>query len=166
MKSVHVISIICLASIGLIISICKPTLFSQDKFLNEFVAQQLIPVTTVLVTVSLVNVLKLLLEYTRVERTFGVKVFDKARRRVTQAAIELLLLICFSVIVAFLNSLIQMQTIKSAINFLSIIILVECLFVMFELIRTAILLAEEEPITQPKAEPTANAKKSSPSNDE
>lgn len=166
MKSTQMISIICLVSIGLIISVCKPTLFSQDKFLNEFVSQQLIPVTTVLVTVSLVNVLKLHLEYTRVERTFGVKVFDKARRRVTQAAIELLLLICFSVIVAFLNSLIQMQTIKSAINFLSIIILVECLFVMFELIRTAILLAEEEPITQPKAEPTANAKKSSPSNDE
>ena len=151
MKSAHVISIICLASIGLIISICKPTLFSQDKFLNEFVSQQLIPVTTVLVTVSLVNVLKLHLEYTRVERTFGVKVFDTARRRVTQAAVELLLLICFSVIVAFLNSLIQMQTVKSVVNFLSIIILVECLFVMFELIQTAILLAEEEPITQPKA---------------
>ena len=146
MKSAHISAIICLVSIGLVVSVYKPLIFSENTFLNEFVSQQLIPVTTVLVTVSLVNVLKLHLEYTRVERTFRIKVFDKARQRVTLAAIELLMLICLSIIVAFLNSLIQIQSIKSMVNFSSIIILIECLFVMYELIRTAILLAEEEPI--------------------
>ena len=152
MKLTHIIPIICLVTIGLIISIYEPLIFSQDRFLNDFVSQQLIPVTTVLVTVSLVNVLKLHLEYTRLERTFGIRVFDKARQRVTQSAIELLLLICISVIVAFLNSLIENYTIKSLVNFSSIVILTECLFVMFELIKTAILIAEEEPIMKSKPE--------------
>lgn len=155
MKPTHLISIICLVSIGLIISVCKPTFFAQDKFLNTFISQQLIPVTTVLVTVSLVNVLKLHLEYTRIERTFGIKVFDKARQRVTLSAMILLSLICASVIVAFLNSLIQLETVKSIINFSSILILVECLFAMFELIKTAILLAEEEPIIRFEDSPGA-----------
>ena len=159
MKPTHIISLICLASIGVIVSVCEPQIFSQNKFLNEFVSQQLIPVTTVLVKVSLVNVLKLHLEYTRIERKFGIKVFDKARQKVTQAAVGLLLLICVAVIVAFLNSLTQIQTAKSVVNFSSIIVLVECLFVMFELIKTAILLAEEEPITQPKANPQAEEQK-------
>ena len=150
MKLTHIIPIVCLVTIGLIISVCEPVIFSQNRFLNDFVSQQLIPVTTVLVTVSLVNVLKLHLEYTRLERTFGIRVFDKARQRVTQSAIELLLLICVSVIVAFLNSLIENYTIKSLVNFSSIVILIECLFVMYELIKTAILIAEEEPITQPE----------------
>ena len=62
--------------------------------------------------------------------------------------IELLLLICISVIVAFLNSLIENYTIKFFSSFSSIVILTKCLFVMFELIKTAILIAEDEPIME------------------
>lgn len=146
MKPLHIVIISSLFLFDIILSICKPNLLSQNVFLNDFVSQQLIPVTTVLVTVSLVNVLKLHLEYTRIEREHKVRFFKEARRRVTMVGKELLLLICASVVVAFLNSVVDDLTTKSIVNFLSIIILVECLFAMFQLIRTAIVIAEEEPI--------------------
>lgn len=70
MRKLPSITLIVLAGVFTAFSVCKPELLAKNKFLIEFVNYNYVSILTVIVTVSLVSITQINLEYSRVERRF------------------------------------------------------------------------------------------------
>jgi len=89
MRERQSITLVLSAVSGLVVSIGWPSFFAENQFLVDFVNHEYINILAVLVTVSMVSVVQIHLEYTRIERRFQVRVFGDARRAVNASAVVL-----------------------------------------------------------------------------
>lgn len=146
MRSQNIITaVFCLA--GVTISIVRPKFLSDNKFLSDFINHEYINILAVIVTVSMVSVVQLHLEYTRIERRFKAKVFQLPRKAINDAALLLTSLLVFAFILSFLRaSFTGIDTFVSVIFTLALATILEAIFAMYGLVQTACVLAEDEPI--------------------
>lgn len=149
MRPLQATTLIVSAIAGVAISICSPSLFAENLFLEGFVNHEYINVLVVLVTVSMVSVVQIHLEYTRIERRFKVKVFGEARRTVNTSATILVSLLALAFLLSFLRAEFDgnSQAI-SIIHVFSLLTVMEGIFIMYDLVATACVMAEEEPIDE------------------
>ena len=134
---------------GFSISICKPAFFSENAFLDQFVNHEFINLMAVIVTVSLVSVVQLHMEYTRIERKFKQRAFEKSRRTVNANGVILIALFVFSFIISFIKGMPEVEgnlEIQSMVHVVALAAILECAWIMYELIRTAYTIARTEPI--------------------
>lgn len=137
---------------GFSISICKPAFFSENAFLDQFVNHEFINLMAVIVTVSLVSVVQLHMEYTRIERKFKQRAFEKSRRTVNANGVILIALFVFSFIISFIKGMPEVEgnlQIQSMVHVVALAAILECVWIMYELIRTAYTIARTEPIDGP-----------------
>lgn len=143
------LSLIVLSVAGAVVSIGSPELFSQNKFLVDFINHEYVSVLAVLVTVSMVSVVQLHLEYTRIERKFNMRVFADARKSVNLSALILATLLCASFVLSFMRAeLSESATAASFIHIAALLTLLEAIFIMFNLVDTACAMAEDEPLNE------------------
>ncbi len=136
-----------LGVVFLITSICRPSIFGNNKFLTSFVEGQLIQVVSVLVTVSLVNALQVHLEYTRIERKHKTRVFEESRKAVSLAVFLLISAFILSFVLSIVYPLLKDFPIwVSIFHCAAILLVLECIFIMYDLIETAVTLAKKQPI--------------------
>jgi len=134
---------------GVSISICRPEFFSGNVFLDQFVNHEFINLMSVVVTVSLVSVVQLHMEYTRIERRFDRRSFEKSRRTVNANGIILIALFVFSFVISFIKGMPEIEgnlEIESIIHVAALAAIFECIWIMYELIRTAYTIARTEPL--------------------
>lgn len=147
MKPVPLIALILFAISGITISVVKPEFLSGNAFLKEFVNHEYINVLAVMVTVSLVSIVQIHLEYTRIERRFKTKVFAVARRGVTQSGLILVAMLLFAFPLSFAKAHLASDPMATSIIYtLALLSVVESIFIMYGLVRTVGVIAEEEPV--------------------
>lgn len=147
MRKLPSITLIVLAGIFTVFSVCKPKLLAENKFLIEFVNYNYVSILTVIVTVSLVSITQINLEYSRVERRFKKKVFDNPRKTLNLSAFLLVSLLLLAFLLAFLRA--QFSAFDVATSFIhgiAILTIFEVVFIMYDLIRTVYALAADEPV--------------------
>ncbi len=158
MRSTQIISLALLLISGVTIAICKPAFLSGNSFLVGFVNHEFINVLAVMVTVSLVSVVQIHLEYTRIERRFQKRVFSVARSKVNSSALILTSLMIFAFPVSFLRSEFDGNATALSIVFIvSLMCVLEAIFIMYDLIQTVCVMATEEPLGDTKNDPDTNS---------
>jgi hypothetical protein len=147
MRERQAFTIILSAVGGLSVSVGWPALFAENKFLVDFVNHEYINVLAVLVTVSMVSVVQIHLEYTRIERRFKERVFGDARKAVNLSALILSTMIVVAFVLSFLRAcLIDNAFAVSLIHICAVMTVLECVFIMYDLVQTVCTMAEDEPI--------------------
>ncbi|MDF1856308.1 hypothetical protein [Pseudooceanicola sp.] len=132
-------------------SIGWPSFLADNNFLINFVNHEYINVIAVLVTVSMVSVIQIHLEYTRIERRFKVRVFGKARGAVNISAVVLSSMLVTAFLLSFLRAdLADNPVAVSIIHVAALMTVLECIFIMYDLVQTVCTMAEEEPIDEEK----------------
>lgn len=149
MRPIQTIAILILTALFVALSICSPDFLSKNKFLVDFVNHEYINVLSVVVTVSLVSVTQIHLEYSRIERRFKVKVFEEARKTINLGALLLTSMLVLSFVISFIRAeLIGNPIAVSLIHGISLITVITCVFVMYDLVRTVYVLASDEPVDE------------------
>lgn len=136
-------------SCGTTISICSPNFFAGNSFVDKFVADQYINFMAVVVTVSLVSVVQLNLEFTKIERRFKVRAFVKSRNSVNRNGGILIFLLVFSFIASIIkgiSALGDFPKVESVLHVLVLASVIECVWIMYELVKTANIVASNEPL--------------------
>lgn len=147
MKTTPLFAIILLAISGFTISIVRPEFLSGNDFLKEFVNHEYINVLSVMVTVSLVSIVQIHLEYMRIERRYKGKFFAIARRGVTLSGLILVAMLLFAFPLSFAKAhMAEDATATSIIYTLALLTIAESILIMYGLIRTVGVIAEEEPV--------------------
>jgi len=147
MRIVSLIALIVLSGVFAVATICVPEFLGENPFLLGFVTHEYINVLIVIVTVSFVSVTQIHLEYSRVERSFGLRAFGEARREVNFGAVLLLALLLLSVVlVVFKSANADNVTFQSAMHSAALVMLVASILVMYDFVRTVYVLAANEPI--------------------
>lgn len=146
MRVVPLIFLIVIGGIFAAVSIFKPSLLSQNQFLIDFFNHNFISVLTVVVTVSLVSITQIHLEYSKIERRFKERVFIVPRRTLNIGTF----LLCASLFIGFLLAFLRAQFIENDtavafIHSISLLIVFEVIFIMYDIIRVAYVLASDEP---------------------
>lgn len=146
MRKVPLIFLIVLAGVLTVVSIFRPALLSQNQFLVDFINHNFVSVLTVIVTVTLVSITQVHLEYTRIERRFRAKVFDIPRRSLNVGTFILCTSLFLGFLLSFLRAEFQNNDVAVAfIHSLCLLIIFEVIFIMYDIIRTVYALASEEP---------------------
>ena len=144
------VALICLAILGGVFAsatICAPQVIGRNPFLVSFVGAEFVSVLIVIVTVSLVSVTQIHLEYSRIERNFHLRVFGEARREVNLAAILLVAFLFLGIPLGMIKSAYSDEvTLQSAFHSIALMILASAILVMYDLVRTVYVLAAKEPI--------------------
>ena len=134
---------------GIAVSVSWPTLFAKNKFLLDFVTHEYVNVLAVLVTVSMVSVVQIHLEYTRIERRFKMRVFNEARKAVNLSAVVLVTILAASFLLSFLRAEVADNDFwTSIIHIAALMTILEGIFIMYDLVSTVCVMAEEEPIDE------------------
>jgi len=149
MRWTQIISHVLVLAGGLTVSISRPGFFSGNEFLVNFVNHEFINVLAVMVTVSLVSVVQIHLEYTRIERRFKKRVFSVARSKVNLSALILIALMILAFPISFLKSEFEgCDAALSIIFVISLMCILEAIFIMYDLIQTVCIMATEEPLDE------------------
>lgn len=147
MRPLQFIVIIVLAALFVGVSICAPEVLSKNQFLYDFVNHEYINVLSVIVTVSLVSVTQVHLEYSRIERRFEVRVFQEARRTVNIGAMILTSMLLLAFVVSFLRATVLDNSLMlSLVHGCALLTIVTSIFIMYDLVRVVYVLGSEEPI--------------------
>lgn len=148
MRNIALICLTVLAGVFTSATICAPEVLGSNPFLVSFVGAEFVSVLIVIVTVSLVSVTQIHLEYSRIERAFKLRVFGDARREVNLAAILLVVFLFLGIILAMIKSAYTDEAVlQSTFHSIGLMILASAILVMYDLVRTVYVLAAEEPIT-------------------
>lgn len=134
---------------GASIAIFRPDFFAENKLLDDFVNHEFINLMAIVVTVSLVSVVHLHMEYTRIERKVQKRAFEGSRRSVNKNGVILIVLFALSFIISFIKGMPQIKCsleLKSIIHVIAMLSVFECVWIMYELIRTAYTIAKKEPL--------------------
>lgn len=132
---------------GVAVSVGWPDFFAKNQFLIDFVNHEYINVVAVLVTVSMVSVVQIHLEYTRIERRFKLRVFGDARRSVNQSAIVLSSMLALAFVLSFFRAdFMDHDVTISLIHIAALMTVMECIFIMYDLVQTVCTMAEMEPV--------------------
>ena len=146
MRILPTIFLIAVSSVFTVFSVREPALLGANSFLSDFVRNQLVSVIVVIVTVSLVSVTQINLEYTRIERRFRQKVFQAPRRTLNISSAILVALLFLSLLIAFLKSHFEGFLIATSfIHSAGLMLVFVGAFIMYDLIRVVYALASEEP---------------------
>ena len=149
MREKQSLSLVIFAVAGCAVSIGLPEFFAENKFLVDFVNHEYINVLAVLVTVSMVSVVQIHLEYTRIERRFKIRVFKEARSAVNTSAFVLASLLVASFVLSFVRAEFHNNIVAvSIVHVLALLTMIEGIFIMHDLVSTACTMAEEEPIEE------------------
>ena len=153
MRPLQTATILILSALFIALSVCTPELLSKNLFLKDFVNHEYINVLSVIVTVSLVSVTQIHLEYSRLERRFIVKVFEEARKTINLGALLLTSMLVLSFVISFIRAeLIHSPVSVSLVHSISLITVLICVFVMYDLVRTVYVLASDEPVDEEESE--------------
>jgi len=148
-RPLQFISLIVLAGLFVGVSICDPKLLARNGFLDEFVNHEYINVLAVIVTVSLVSVTQIHLEYSRIERRFDVRVFAEARRTINLGALLLTGMLLLAFVISFVRALTMVNendVFLSLVHSSALLTVVTAVFIMYDLVRVVYVLASDEPI--------------------
>jgi hypothetical protein len=116
-------------------------LSDQNRFLNDFVSDQLLGFMGVLVTISLASASNLHLELNKFEEKMGERIFVKARERIGQAASLLIGVLGFSIVLAVLKPVSQESAaFQSVFNGAALITLLVSILTLSDLTRTVFKL--------------------------
>lgn len=149
MREYQAAALVIASVAGLAASISSPELFAKNSFLVNFVNHEYVNVLAVLVTVSMVSVVQIHLEYTRIERRFNMRVFGDARKAVNTSAVVLASLLCGSFFLSFLRAEVaHNETWTSIVHIAALLTILEGIFIMYDLVATVCTMAEEEPIDE------------------
>lgn len=147
MRLVPLISLVVLAAVFLAFSVLNPSLLGANKFLLEFVNYNYVSTLTVIVTVNLVSITQINLEFSRVERRFKQKIFDRPRMTLNLLAFLLVAILGVGFVLAFLRAQFSANIYGvSFIHGIAILTVLEVTFIMYDLIRTVYALAADEPL--------------------
>jgi hypothetical protein len=109
---------------------------AENQFLVDFVNHEYINVLAVIVTVSMVSVVQIHLEYTRIERHFKMKVFGYARRTVNSSAAILVFLLAFAFVVSFMRAQVSDDLVSvSMAHTIALLTILEGMFIMLSVGR-------------------------------
>lgn len=151
MRRTQSITLVLVLISGLTVAICRPDFLALNEFLVNFVNHEFINVLAVMVTVSLVSVVQIHLEYTRIERRFKKRVFSIARSKVNLSAAILVTLIIFAFPISFLKSEFADNNLALSVIFvLALLCILEAIFIMYDLVQTVCVMATEEPLDEEK----------------
>jgi hypothetical protein len=146
MKVVPLVSLIVAAGVLAAFSTLWPTLLANNGFLSEFFNHNFINVIAVTVTVNLVSITQINLEFSRIERRFKLKVFQAPRTALNMSAFILIAIFFCSFILMFLKAEVQENDIAISFIFsIGLLLMAEVLFIMYELVRTISAISEDEP---------------------
>ncbi|WP_126155347.1 hypothetical protein [Paracoccus haematequi] len=153
MRVVQIVVLIALATFLACLSVCRPEVLSRNSFLDGFVNHEYVNIISVMVTVNLVTIIQIFLEYSRIERRFKIKVFSDARRKLSISALMLIGCIVASFFIAIFRSSIEnslmSNAIRSGLHSSALLTILVCVLVMYDLIRVVYVLANEEPVDGP-----------------
>ncbi|MGR3660753.1 MAG: hypothetical protein ACU0CA_06120 [Paracoccaceae bacterium] len=122
---------------------------AKNKFLIEFVNHEYVNVLSVIVTVSLVSVTQIHLEYSRIERRFRQRVFQDARRTVNIGALLLTGMLLLAFVISFIRAEVSdNNTSLSLVHGAALLTIVTAVFIMYDLVRVVYVLAADEPIDE------------------
>ena len=147
MRILPTIFLIACGAVFTVFSVRQPDLLASNDFLSDFVRNQFINVIVVIVTVSLVSITQINLEYSRIERRFKKRVFQVPRKSLNLSGAILVLILFVSLLLSFLKAHFSSSlTAASFIHSLALIVLFEAAFIMYDLIRVVYTLAADEPL--------------------
>lgn len=147
MRRIPLIFLIVVGGVFSCFSVISPELLGLNKFLVDFINHNFVSVLTVIVTVSLVSITQINLEYSRIERRFRQRVFEKPRRTLNLGAFILTASLLLGFLLSFLRAQFEGHVMAmSFIHSLCLIIIFEVVFIMYDLIRTVYALASDEPL--------------------
>lgn len=156
MRPVQFISLLIFAALLVAVSICSPETLSKNQFLDEFVNHEYINVIAVIVTVSLVSVTQIHLEYSRIERRFDVRVFGEARGTINLGALILTSMLLLAFLISFVRAEVSTDLVQLSLTHgAALLTILASVFIMYDLVRTVYVLAAEEPIGDDEQEDDA-----------
>jgi hypothetical protein len=142
-----IITLIVFAALFVGLAVCSPSTLAQNKFLDEFVNHEYINVLAVIVTVSLVSVTQIHLEYSRIERRFKTRVFQDARRTVNLGALLLTSMLVLAFVISFVRAEVSEDLLMlSIVHGAALLTVLTSVFIMYDLVRVVYVLAADEPI--------------------
>lgn len=147
MRILPFVTLLVLAALFTLIAACEPAILAKNQFLNDFVNHEYINVLAVIVTVSLVSVTQIHLEYSRIERRFKTRVFQDARSTVNTGALWLTSLFVFSFVLSFGRAAMSNNDVViSLIHGMALLTILCAIFIMYDFVRIVYVLATDEPI--------------------
>lgn len=85
-KYVYAITLIVLAGVTVSVSVWAPYLLAHNKFLTDFIEDQILNILAVIMTISIASIATIHIWFNELESKHDKKVFGQARREVNQSA--------------------------------------------------------------------------------
>ncbi|PCH94667.1 MAG: hypothetical protein COB84_07270 [Rhodobacteraceae bacterium] len=147
MKTIPSISVILVFISLVTVSVIRPIILSQNVFLIEFVKHEYVNFLAVVVTVSILTVVQIHNEYTRIERANKLRVFEVPRQSINTSAFMLIASLVAAFVISFLVPTFSENNIATSILFsFALTSILHNIFIMYDLVQTASYIAANEPI--------------------
>ena len=104
MKYVYLVMVIVLTGVVVSISVCSPQLLSHNKFLADFINDQILNILAVIMTISIASIATIHIWFNELEDKHKKTVFGPARRQINQAAIFFIVLFVGAVMLLIVRS--------------------------------------------------------------
>jgi hypothetical protein len=104
MKILYAVIVVVLAGVTLSVSVCAPSLLPGNKFLTDFIEDQILNILAVIMTISITSVATIHIWFNELEDKHKQRVFGKARREINQSAFVLIGIFVAEVIVLIARS--------------------------------------------------------------
>lgn len=129
------------------ISVITPDVLSQNAFLVNFINHEILNILSVIVTVTLVSITQVHLEFGRIERRLKEKVFPDARRELNQTTWALGLSFIFALIALILKGGLDSENLMaiSLFNSFCLILLLIATLSMIDIVLIMHIISSEEP---------------------
>jgi hypothetical protein len=85
-KYIYIVTLIVLAGVTTCVSVCSPNLITENKFLQDFISDQILNILAVIMTISIASVATIHIWFNELEAKHGKKEFRSARREINQSA--------------------------------------------------------------------------------
>lgn len=141
-----VLTLLVAASLVTISVVC-PNILSQNEFLVNFVNHEILNILAVIVTVTLVSITQVHLEFGRIERRLKESIFSGARRELTQTTWALGASFLLTLLALIFKGGIDHSNLMSIslFNSFCLVLLLVATLSMIDIVFIMHIISEEEP---------------------
>jgi hypothetical protein len=141
MKIVFAVIVVVLCGVVVSVSVCDPLLLPHNKFLTDFIENQILNILAVIMTISITSIATIHIWFNELEDKHKKRVFGEARRQVNQSAFVLIGLFVAETVLLIVRSFLDANPIAVSIcDGLAMIILLCSVFTLADLMGVVVSL--------------------------
>jgi hypothetical protein len=105
MKVPAIVILVVIAGVLITLSICEPTILSQNEFLKGFITHELLGIMAVVMTISMTTIATIHIWFNELENKHGKRVFGRARKEINSSIFHFIGIFALQLFVLIVRSI-------------------------------------------------------------